>query len=55
VRKLDIVRAPLLGERVEYRVELIKRLLPLVLVSGAAWVQDERIAAGELKFFVEAA
>jgi len=55
VRKLDVLRAPRVGEAVDYHVDLIKRLLPLVLVNGAAFVGDECVARGELKFFVEVA
>jgi len=55
VRKFKVERVPEVGECVDYRVDLIKRLLPLVLVQGEARVGADVIAAGELKFFVEEA
>ena len=56
LRKLSIRRRPAAGEVVHYRVELIRRLAPLVLVRGVATSPTgELFAEGELKFFVEPA
>lgn len=54
VRKLSFYRAPIADEPVEYRVELVRMLPPLSLVTGE--VRDaagELIAKGTLKFYVE--
>jgi 3-hydroxymyristoyl/3-hydroxydecanoyl-(acyl carrier protein) dehydratase len=52
-RGLKIRRCPTAGETIRYHVDLIKRLGPLTLVAGTAWVGDESIASGDLKFYVE--
>jgi len=52
VRGLVIARRARIGERIRFRVELIKRITPLTLVRGEVTCGDEVIAAGELKFFV---
>jgi 3-hydroxymyristoyl/3-hydroxydecanoyl-(acyl carrier protein) dehydratase len=52
-RGLKILRRPRAGETIRYHVNLIKRLGPLTLVEGTAWVGDESIASGNLKFYVE--
>ena len=54
VRRFDFVRPPRAGERLHARVDVILRLPPVHLLKGE--VRDdagERIAGGELKFFVE--
>ncbi len=53
VRRVRIHRQPRSGETVRYRVDLIRRLEPLTLVQGRAFVGDLCCAEGELKFFVE--
>ena len=53
VKKFKILRSPQLGDTVQYQVELIRQLPPLILVRGQAHVGDEPIANGELKFFVQ--
>jgi 3-hydroxymyristoyl/3-hydroxydecanoyl-(acyl carrier protein) dehydratase len=53
LRAFEIRRLPRAGERVEFRVELIRRLAPLVLVHGRAVAGEELLAEGELKFFIE--
>lgn len=53
VRRFRIERAPLVGETVVFRVDLVKKLGAVTLVDGTARVGDEEIARGELKFYVE--
>ena len=53
VRKFDVNRRARLGERILFRVELIRRITPLTLMRGEARCGDEILARGELKFYVE--
>lgn len=52
LRGLTVTRRPRAGERVQFRVTLIKRLGPMILVAGEARCDDEVLAGGRLKFFV---
>jgi len=54
IRGLRIERRPRRGETVRYDVEVIRILFPFSLVSCEARCGDDRIARGEMKFFVEA-
>ena len=53
IRGLEIRRPVRLNERICYRVELLKKILPLSVVRCEASCGDEVIACGEMKFFVE--
>lgn len=53
VRKFDVTRRARLGERILFRVELIRRIAPLTLMRGEARCGDEVLARGEMKFYVE--
>ncbi|MHC4973291.1 MAG: hypothetical protein ACYTG3_13265 [Planctomycetota bacterium] len=53
VRKFDVARRARLGERILFRVELIRRITPLTLMRCEARCGDEVLARGEMKFFVE--
>lgn len=54
VRRFEIARPPREGETLDFRVDLVRLLLPLSLVSGRVQAADgERIASGELKFYLE--
>ncbi|MHC4818188.1 MAG: hypothetical protein ACYTF8_09055 [Planctomycetota bacterium] len=53
VRKFDITRRARLGERILFRVELIRRITPLTLMRCEARCGDEILARGEMKFYVE--
>ena len=53
VKRMKIHRRPRLGERLTFEVELIRELPPLTLVEGRVLVEDEEIARGTLKFYVE--
>lgn len=53
VRKFDVTRRPRLGERIVFRVELIRRIIPLTLMRCEARCGDEVLARGEMKFYVE--
>lgn len=55
VRKFEALRRPRVGERVTWRVDLIKRLGPYLLADGRASCGDEEVARGELKFYWETA
>lgn len=54
VRRFTVHRAPRVGERIAFRVDLVRRLAPVTLMQGTARVGAEIVAAGELKFWVEA-
>ena len=53
VRGLRFFRLPTVGDCVRYRIELIKWLSPLTLMSGRASVDDRMAAEGQLKFYTE--
>ena len=53
VRKFDVTRRACLGERILFRVELIRRITPLTLMRCEARCGDEVLARGEMKFYVE--
>lgn len=53
VRKFDVTRRARLGERIVFRVELIRRITPLTLMRCEARCGDEVLARGEMKFYVE--
>jgi 3-hydroxyacyl-[acyl-carrier-protein] dehydratase len=55
INQLTIHRRARAGERIEYRVELIRQLEAVSLVRGSARAGDEVLAEGELKFYVEEA
>ncbi len=55
VRRFSVHRQPAAGELVHLHVEVIKRIAPLTLIQGRATVDDQLVATGELKFYVEAA
>jgi predicted hotdog family 3-hydroxylacyl-ACP dehydratase len=55
VRNLEIHRLPAAGETIRFAVELIKRISPLSLMACRAYVDDQLVADGVLKFYVEAA
>lgn len=55
IRNLQIHRRPKLGETIQFEVELVKRITPLTLIDGRARVDDEEIAVGQMKFYVELA
>lgn len=55
VKGLRIDRLPEPGERVRYRIELIRRLDPVTLMRGVASAGGLVIAEGQLKFFAEPA
>lgn len=51
VRRFVVDRLPRIGERVVFRVQLVRRLGPFLLVDGRATSGDECLAKGELKFY----
>jgi predicted hotdog family 3-hydroxylacyl-ACP dehydratase len=53
IRRFVVLRRPRVGERITWRVDLVKRLGPYLLADGRARCGDEEIARGELKFFWE--
>lgn len=53
LKRFEWKRRARIGERLEFRVELVKSLPPLAVVEGIAAAGLEEIARGELKFFVE--
>jgi len=53
VSRLRFHRRARVGERIEFRVELIRELRPLSLVHGTALVGGEVLAEGDFKFYVE--
>lgn len=53
IRKFVIQRAPVIGELVQWRVDLIKRLGPFMLTDCRALSGEECFARGELKFYWE--
>lgn len=55
IRHFVVARRPRVGERVLFRVELVRRLGPFLLVNGRALCGDELLAEGELKFYWRAA
>lgn len=55
LKDLQVHRRARPGEVLRFEVELVRRLAPLILVSGKASSAEELLAHGELKFFVEPA
>ena len=53
LKNLEIHRRARPGDTLRFEVELVRRLPPLVLVTGRARSSGEILAEGELKFFVE--
>jgi predicted hotdog family 3-hydroxylacyl-ACP dehydratase len=53
VRNFTIHRRPRIGERLEWHVEIIRRLGPFLLVTGEACCGEELLAEGELRFYRE--
>lgn len=53
MNRLVFHRRARVGERIEYRTELIRRLDAVSLVHGIARVGAEVLAEGDLKFYVE--
>jgi 3-hydroxymyristoyl/3-hydroxydecanoyl-(acyl carrier protein) dehydratase len=53
VRRLVVHRRARAGERIVFRVELIRRIAPLTLMRCEAKVGEEMLAAGDMKFYVE--
>ena len=53
MNRLVFHRRARVGERIEYRAELLRRLEALSLVHGIARVGNEVLAEGDLKFYVE--
>ena len=53
IRRCRIGRRPRVGERLVYRVDLIRRISPLTLMRCEARVGEEVVALGEMKFYVE--
>ncbi len=53
IRGFAVHRRPRVGERIEWRVELIRRLGPFTLARGIASSGEEVLAEGELKFYWE--
>ena len=54
VRHFDIHRVPVEGEALTLRLDLVRRLPPLTLMTGKVTCGSETLAEGELKFFLEA-
>lgn len=55
VRNFVVSRQPAVGEHVQWRVDLVKRLGPFMLTDCRALCGDELLARGELKFYWEVA
>jgi len=53
IRRCRIRRRARVGERLVYRVDLIRRISPLTLMRCEARVGEEVLALGEMKFYVE--
>jgi len=54
VRRFEIARAPREGEPLDFRIDLVRRLPPLTLMTGRVQAADgELVASGELKFYLE--
>ena len=54
VRRFEIARAPRAGEALDFRVEIVRRLPPLTLMTGRIQGADGAlVASGELKFYLE--
>jgi predicted hotdog family 3-hydroxylacyl-ACP dehydratase len=53
VRRCQIRRRARVGERLTFRVELIRRILPLAVMRCEVRAGDELLASGEMKFYVE--
>lgn len=53
IRRCRIFRRARVGERIVFRVDLIRRISPLTLMRCEARVGEEVLAAGEMKFYVE--
>jgi hypothetical protein len=53
IRRCRIARRPRVGERLVYRVDLVRRISPLTLMRCEARVGEEVVASGEMKFYVE--
>ena len=54
VRRFEVARPPRAGEVLDFRVDLVRLLLPLSLVQGRVQDADgELVASGELKFYLE--
>jgi 3-hydroxymyristoyl/3-hydroxydecanoyl-(acyl carrier protein) dehydratase len=55
IRKFEVLRRPRVGERITWRVDLIRRLGAFLLAEGRASCAGEPVATGELKFYWETA
>lgn len=53
MRRCRIRRRARIGERLVFRVDLIRRIAPLTLMRCEARVGEEVVAEGEMKFYVE--
>ena len=51
VRRFAVRRRPTVGEQDTWRVDIVKRLGPYLLVEGVARCGEEVLASGELKFY----
>jgi len=55
LRDFAVHRRPRVGERVVWRVAVLRRFGPFLLVRGEVRVEDELLAGGELRFYWEGA
>jgi 3-hydroxymyristoyl/3-hydroxydecanoyl-(acyl carrier protein) dehydratase len=54
VRRFEVARVPREGEPLDFRIEMVRRLPPLTLMTGRVQDADgELVAAGEFKFYLE--
>lgn len=54
VRRFEVARAPREGEPLDFRIEMVRRLPPLTLMTGRVQDADgELVATGEFKFYLE--
>lgn len=53
IRRFRMGRRVGAGERIVFRVELVRRISPLTIMRCEAKVGEDVIASGEMKFYVE--